>query len=207
MIKNKCLKDAINIVFIGSQKYMYYANKLIDILDEKVYRLSPQKRPLASNFINFIKPQFIDIDLESNTDEDTKNTIYNALLNTSFNNIKEADLVILLNFDNYIGTSTLLEIGYAVANNKTIVALEKPIGKFKDSVGQLVSYTLYGTEANPIKKINNRSITTGGDTLLNRIKNTTEEDKLQSYPGLYTSMTEWFIHIYLAKYCNNNLDI
>ncbi len=148
MINNKCVKDSINIVFIGSQRYMYYALKIINGLNEKVSKFSPQKCPLASNFINLIKPQFIDIDLESHADEDTKNTIYNALLTTSFNNIKGSDIVVLLNFDSYIGTSTLLEIGYTVGNNKPILALQKPMYKFKDSVAQLVSYTLYDTEVN-----------------------------------------------------------
>ena len=161
MIKKKCINDSTNIVFIGSQRYMEYTNKIIDKLNQYAERNSTSRFP--SNVINFIKPQFIDIDLDGRGDEDTKNTIYNALLNTSFNNIKGADLVVLINIDNYIGTSTLLEIGYAVANNKPILALQRPMFKYKDSVGQLISYTLYND-----KEINtgNINIRTCADDLL-----------------------------------------
>lgn len=60
-----------------------------------------------------------------NLSDTYKNFVYLGLTHDHFYKIKKADVVFVYNKEGYIGNSTTLEIGYAVACDKPIYALEK----------------------------------------------------------------------------------
>lgn len=97
-----------NVVCCGSNKYYDKIKALCDTLkDEERYI--------------FILPQYCDKPKEEMTDDK-----YEELLWKHFNNLHEADLVVVFDYDGYIGHSTSIELGYARALNKYIIAIEEP---------------------------------------------------------------------------------
>ena len=70
---------------------------------------------------------FVHMPAEFNSDikEDSEEFYYiqKGLLLGHFRKIEQADLVVICNFNGYIGNSTAMELSYAYANNKYIIAL------------------------------------------------------------------------------------
>lgn len=78
-----------------------------------------------------LSPPLHDIDgLTKNTDEECKLLTWKGATFAHFNRIETADICLIVNPEGYSGNSTTLELGYAVANRKLIVAMKHDIKEY-----------------------------------------------------------------------------
>ena len=116
LIDGVCIQEARNVVVCGSfNKHLQQIRRLINYLVNKgVNVLSPQNTNVVGKHDGFV---LLDGDKMINN---CKWSIETHHLNA----IEECDFVIICNYDNYVGYSTAVEIGYALKCGKKIVFLE-----------------------------------------------------------------------------------
>ena len=95
------------VVCIGSNKYYDDITSLCSILN--------------ANECVVIYPAYCD-----KPKEEMNELMYSGLLYGHLNKIDFADIVILFDFEGYVGLSTAIELGYAKAKNKPILAISHP---------------------------------------------------------------------------------
>ncbi|MBQ4597486.1 MAG: hypothetical protein IJB12_03715 [Methanocorpusculum sp.] len=116
MIDGVASQEVRTAVICGSfNRHLNKISSLIDVLENKGIKiLSPKNTLVVDNKDGFV---IFENDLMINN---CKWSVESRHLNA----IKDCDMVIACNFDNYIGFSTAFEIGYAYSHGKKVVFLE-----------------------------------------------------------------------------------
>ena len=103
----------IKLVFCGSNKFY---DKIVDIKDRMI--------KLYGDYLDIVLPAYCDTPVEEMSDFK-----YEMLLTGHFKKIESADMVVIFDFDGYVGKSTCMEIAYAYAHKKPIIGLCPPEDK------------------------------------------------------------------------------
>lgn len=116
LIDGVCMQEARNVVLCGSfNKHLYQMKLLIGALNNKgINVLSPKNTDVVGNHSGFV---LLDGD----------KMINNCKWSVEIQHLRaidECDMVIICNYDNYVGYSTAVEIGYALKSGKKIVFLK-----------------------------------------------------------------------------------
>lgn len=116
LIDGVCIQEARNAVICGSfNKHLSQIDSLIKILREKgINVLSPKNTDVVDNLSGFVVLK---------GDKMINNCKWSVETN-HLKAIEDCDMVIICNYDNFIGVSTAIEIGYSMKCGKKIVFLE-----------------------------------------------------------------------------------
>lgn len=116
LIDGVCTQEARNVVVCGSfNKHLSRIDSLIKTLREKgINVLSPMNTDVVDNLTGFVVLK---------GDKMINNCKWSVEAH-HLKAIEDCDMVIVCNYDNYVGFSTAIEIGYAMKCGKKIVFLE-----------------------------------------------------------------------------------